>query len=157
MNNRGRKCPFICFYCWEPQSFHEAAALFIKFDIQYSMSAARLSEMFSIFVGAEQSALHTDESVFALSLIRNVVVSMRKGRTDSTLSSLLDYVARGILHPLAPHIYLGVEYWNRLFSSGPYHSLLSDRRNQLHTFFFINRQSLELRWGNYAYVYKHME
>ena len=41
----------------------------------------------------------------------------------------------------APHIYLGVEYWNRLFSSGPYHSLLSDRRNQLHTFFFINRQS----------------
>ena len=46
----GRKCPFICFYCWEPQSFHEAAALFIKFDIQYSMSAARLSEMFSIFV-----------------------------------------------------------------------------------------------------------
>ena len=60
---------------------------------------------------------------------------MRKGRTDSTLSSLLDYAARGILHPLAPHIYLGVEYWNRLFSSGPYHSLLSDRRNQLHTFF----------------------
>ena len=32
---------------------------------------------------------------------------MRKGRTDSTLSSLLDYAARGILHPLAPHIYLG--------------------------------------------------
>ena len=50
MNNRGRKCPFICFYCWEPQSFHEAAALFIKFDIQYSMSAARLSEIFSTFV-----------------------------------------------------------------------------------------------------------
>ena len=74
------------------------------------MSAARLSEIFLIFVDAEQSALHTDESVFALSLIRNVVVSMRKGRTDSTLSSLLDY-ARGILHPLAPHIYLGVEYW----------------------------------------------
>lgn len=71
---------------------------------------------------------------------------MRKGRTDSTLSSLLDYAARGILHPLAPHIYLGVEYWNRLFSSGPYHSLLSDRRNQLHTFFFINRQSQELCW-----------
>ena len=60
------------------------------------MSAARLSEIFLIFVGAEQSALHTDESVFALSLIRNVVVSMRKGRTDSTLSSLLDYAARGI-------------------------------------------------------------
>ena len=105
------------------------------------MSAVRLSEIFLIFVCAEHSALHTDESVFALSLIRNVVVSMRKGQTDSTLSSLLDYAARGILHPLVPHIYLGVEYWNRLFSSGPYHSLLSDRRNQLHTFFFINRQS----------------
>ena len=50
MNNRGRKCPFICFYCWEPQSFHEAAALFTKFDIQYSMSAVRLSEIFSTFV-----------------------------------------------------------------------------------------------------------
>lgn len=37
---------------------------------------------------------------------------MRKGRTDSTLSSLLDYAAREILHLLAPHIYLGVEYWN---------------------------------------------
>ena len=85
------------------------------------MSAARLSEIFLIFVDAEQSALHTDESVFALSLIRNVVVSMRKGRTDSTLSSLLDYA--------------------------PYHSLLSDRRNQLHTFFFINRQSQELHWN----------
>ena len=64
------------------------------------MSAARLSEIFLIFV-----------SVFAVFLIRNVVVSMRKELTDSTLSSLLDYAARGILHPLTPHIYLGVEYW----------------------------------------------
>ena len=104
------------------------------------MSAARLSEIFLIFVDAEQSALHTDESVFALSLIRNVVVSMRKGRTDSTLSSGGYCI---------PWLHISIWVWSigsRLFSSGPYHSLLSDRRNQLHTFFFINRQSQELHW-----------
>ena len=111
------------------------------------MSAARLSEIFLIFVDAEQSALHTDESVFALSLIRNVVVSMRKGRTDSTLSSLLDYARQGGY--CIPWLHISIWVWSigsRLFSSGPYHSLLSDRRNQLHTFFFINRQSQELHW-----------
>ena len=60
------------------------------------MSAVRLSEIFLIFVCAEQSALHTDESVFALSLIRNVVVSMRKGRTDSTSTYLSGC---GVLEP----------------------------------------------------------
>ena len=45
-----------------------------------------MSEMFSIFVGAGKPALHTDESVFALSLIRNVVVSKSKRTTDNTHS-----------------------------------------------------------------------
>ena len=50
------------------------------------MSVVRLSEMFSIFVDVGQPALHTDESVFALSFIENVEVFNVRGTTDSTHS-----------------------------------------------------------------------
>ena len=73
-----------------------------------------MSEMFPIFVGAGKPALHTDESVFALSLSEMWQFQRIKGRW-ATLIHSFRLCGKGMLYLQFPHIYLGVEYWMRLF------------------------------------------
>ena len=64
-----------------------------------------MSEMFSIFVGVGQPALHTDESVFTESFIENVVVF--KGRKDDGRHSFihLDYGQGDIASSVFSYLY----------------------------------------------------
>ena len=73
--------------------------------------------------------------VFSQSSIENVVVFRTDGQTNDT-----HFLCSRVGYAHFVHIYLILSkcgVLHRLFQFGFYHNLLSNKRNQLHTFFFV--------------------
>ena len=85
--------------------------------------------------------IHIDESVFALSYVENVAV-FNESRTTNSTHSCLDYVDKGLLYPVIPHIYSSVGYCI-VYLIRVSHNLLHNRRNNL-TLSFCTNPSLEV-------------